>query len=192
MYDVSDILNTVERVYDSNTNFQILKDFERVMDELDIYVFENWIDGELASGPDVERHWVTCQFMWPEKKMPNPVGGQRLVDYNCKVKYISTEVTEPRPIRKPEDVRPGTRKGKLDSKPVWVVEIMMPKKLISDIWVGYQEKYYSDYDLLDREVSSPDEEEQPADEIAPSMPEQEGPGDLPSEEDMPNNTGGGM
>lgn len=183
MYDISDILNTVEQVYDSNSNFQILKDFERVLDELDLYVYKNWEDGELVSGPRVERHWVTCQFMWPYADMPDPAGGKRLVDYNCKVKYIRTEVVEPRVIRKPSDVRPGTRKGKLDSKPIWVVEIAMPKKLISDIWVGYQEKYYTEHDITDKEVTSP-HDQQPAETDAVST-EQE-------MEQIPNSTGGGM
>ena len=41
MQDVNDIIKNVERIYDSNSSFQVLKDFERVLDELDLYVFEN-------------------------------------------------------------------------------------------------------------------------------------------------------
>jgi len=47
MQDSADIVQNIERVYDSNTAFQVLKDFERVIDELDVYVYENWEDGEL-------------------------------------------------------------------------------------------------------------------------------------------------
>jgi hypothetical protein len=141
MQDVSDIIKNVERIYDSNSSFQIVKDFERVLDELDLYVFKNWMDGELASGPEISRHWVTCSFMWPHEKMPDPMGGKRLLDYDCKVGYLKTSMIKPRKIRNPEDVRPDTNKGKLDKEPVWLVEIKMPKKLISDIWSGYQERY---------------------------------------------------
>lgn len=141
MQDVSDIIKNVERIYDSNSSFQVVKDFERVLDELDLYVFKNWIDGELASGPEISRHWVTCSFMWPHDKMPDPMGGKRLLDYDCKVGYLKTSMIKPRKIRSPEDVRPDTNKGKLDKEPVWLVEIKMPKKLISDIWGGYQERY---------------------------------------------------
>ncbi len=141
MQDVSDIIKNVERIYDSNSSFQIVKDFERVLDELDLYVFKNWVDGELASGPEISRHWVTCSFMWPHEKMPDPMGGKRLLDYDCKVGYLKTSMIKPRKIRNPEDVRPDTNKGKLDKEPVWLVEIKMPKKLISDIWSGYQEQY---------------------------------------------------
>ena len=48
MQDIYDIVKNVEGIYESDTGFQILKDFERVLDELDIYVYDNWEDGELA------------------------------------------------------------------------------------------------------------------------------------------------
>ena len=87
MHDVIDIVKNIEGIYESDTAFSVLKDFERVLDELDLYVYENWEDGELVSGPNIERHWVTCEFMWPRDKMPDPSGGKRLVDYDCKVSY---------------------------------------------------------------------------------------------------------
>ena len=139
MHDVLDIIKNVEMIYDSNTSFQVLKDFERVLDELDIYVYANWEDGELASGPNITRHWITCEFMWPRDKMPDPMGGKRLLDYDCKVSYEKSYVLEPRKIKKPDDIRPGTKKGKLDRHPIWVVKIQMPKKLIADIYSGYAE-----------------------------------------------------
>ena len=139
MQDIYDIIKNVEGIYESNSSFNILKDFERVLDELDIYVYDNWEDGELAEGPKIDRHWVTCKFFWPRAKMPDPMGGKRLLDYDCKVSYQKTHMIEPRKIRKPDDIRPGTKKGKLDKKAIWIVEIMMPKKLISDMFGSYQE-----------------------------------------------------
>jgi hypothetical protein len=140
MHDVLDIIKNIENIYESDTAFQILKDFERVLDELDIYVYKNWSKGELASGPDIERHWVTCTFMWPREEMPDPMGGKRLLDYDCKVRYKKSKLIKPRKIRKPGDIRPGSKKGKLDLNPIWLVEIQMPKKLIADIYTGYLEQ----------------------------------------------------
>lgn len=136
MQDIYDIVKNIEGIYDSNTSFQILKDFERVLDELDIYVYSNWEDGELAEGPVIERHWISCKFMWPRKKMPDPMGGKRLLDYDCKVFMSKDYVIKPRKIREPGDIRPGSKKGKLDRHGVWLVEIKMPKKLIADIYSG--------------------------------------------------------
>jgi len=138
MQDVVDIVQNIERVYDSNTSFQVLKDFERVIDELDVYVYDNWEDGELASGPKISRHFVTCTFMWDRNKMPDPMGGKRLLDYDCKVGYKKDYIIKPRKIRDPDDIRPGSKKGKLDRHPIWLVEIKMPKKLIADIYGGSQ------------------------------------------------------
>lgn len=139
MQDVLDIVQNIENLYDNNSAFQVLKDFERVLDQLDLYVYANWKDGEVASGPNIERHWVTCSFMWPRDKMPDPMGGKRLLDYDCKVRYKKTSLVKPRKIRNPDDIRPGSKKGKLDNHPIWIVEIQMPKKLIADMYIGYKE-----------------------------------------------------
>ena len=67
MHDVLDIIKNVQGLYAVGPTLSILKDFERVIDELDVYVFANWEDGELLSGPNDSRHFVTCSFMWPAK-----------------------------------------------------------------------------------------------------------------------------
>ena len=140
MQDVMDIVKNVEGIYESDTAFSVLKDFERVLDELDLYVYENWEDGELASGPNIEKHWVSCEFMWPKDKMPDPMGGKRLLDYDFKVSYKKSSLLKPRKIRKPDDIRPGSKKGKLDREPIWLVNITMPKDLILNIYSGYKEQ----------------------------------------------------
>jgi hypothetical protein len=162
MQDIYDLVKNVERVYDSNTAFQVLKDFERVIDELDIYVYKNWEDGELLEGPNIERHWITCKFMWDRNKMPDPMGGKRLLDYDCKVKYSKDYIIKPRKIRNPDDVRPSTKKGKLDKHPVWIVEIQMPKKLVADIYSGYNELEQLEADA----TAQPQDQAQAADTAA--------------------------
>ena len=132
-----DIIKNVESIYESNTAFQVLKDFERVLDELDLYVYTNWKNGEIAEGPQIDRHWVTCSFFWPENEMPDPMGGKRLLDYDCKVRYKKSHLIEPRKIESPDDYRPGTKKGKLDQLPIWIVNITMPKQLMFDMYKGY-------------------------------------------------------
>ena len=140
MHDILDIIRNIDDLYENNTSLAILKDFERVLDEMDIYVYENWEDGELAYGPQVDRHWITAGFMWPADKMPNPVAGKRLLDLGCKIKFEKSHLVEPRKIKTPDDIRPGTKKGKLDRKPIWIVEIQMPKKVAFDMYRGYMNK----------------------------------------------------
>ena len=139
MHDVLDIIKNVQSLYAVGPTLGILKDFERVLDDLDVYVFENWEDGELLSGPVDSRHFVTCSFMWPAEKMPDPAGGKRLLDRGCKVSYKKDELLKPREIKTPADYRPGTTKGKIDAHDIWVVEIKMPKALIGNMKHGKDE-----------------------------------------------------
>ena len=139
MHDVLDIIKNVQSLYAIGPTLSILKDFERVIEELDVYVFKNWEDGELLSGPVDSRHFVTCSFMWPADKMPDPAGGKRLLDKGCKVSYKKDELLKPREIKSPADYRPGTTKGKIDAHDIWVVEIKMPKNLIGNMKHGKDE-----------------------------------------------------
>ena len=168
MQDIYDVIKNIERIYNSETNFTVLKDFERVLDALDIYVYDNWDKGELAEGPLIERHWVTCKFFWPRKLMPDPMGGKRLLDYNCKVTYQKTYIIKPRKIRVPDDIRPGTKKGKLDRQSIWLVTITMPKKLIADIYSNYKNDW--DWNTEPTKETIP-AESQPADLAPPAQPQ---------------------
>lgn len=138
MATTKDIIKNIEQIYGSNNSLNLLKDFERVIDELDTYVYDNWIDGELIEGPKESRYWVQCTFMWHKDNMPEPEGGKRLLDYGCKVEFAESIVSEVRKIKKPDDIRPGTKKGKIDHHPVWKVRISIPKKLMADINRGYR------------------------------------------------------
>lgn len=189
MQDIYDIIKNVERIYESNTGFTILKDFERVLDELDLYVYDNWENGELAEGPIIDRHWVTCKFFWDRNKMPDPMGGKRLIDYDCKITYQKSYLLKPRKIRKPSDIRPGTKKGKLDKHPIWIVSIMMPKKLLADIYGSYKEKYDWITDPAS-EAAVPGTEQQADNLAASGMPEgMDAQANIPPDTGVPADTG---
>ena len=140
MHDILDVIKNLQTISENNSAFSVLKDFERVLDELDIYVFKNWLEGELVMGPDISRYSVKCTFMWDSKEMPDPEGGKRLSDYGCQVIYKKEHVLIPRKIKSPGDYRPGTKKGKIDAHPVWTVTIDMPKKLMQDVSIGKDNK----------------------------------------------------
>lgn len=138
MADLKDIISNIEQIYGSNNSLNLLKDFERVIDELDIYVFDNWEEGELVVGPKESRYFVECTFMWPKDQMPEPKGGMRLLDYGCKVQVAESVLNKVRKIKNPDDIRPGTRKGKIDKEEIILIKIAMPKKLMTDIQRGYK------------------------------------------------------
>ena len=87
--------------------------------------------------------------MWPEKLMPDPRGGRRLLPFDCEVKYKKTTMKVPMKIEDPSDYRPGTQKARLVEKKIWLVEITMPKALMSDIRTGSIELEDEEIDLED-------------------------------------------
>lgn len=177
-----DIIKNISTIYDSNNSLRILKDFERVIDELNLYVFKNWEDGELVSGPKVSRHWVECSFMWEEENMPDPMGGKKLLDYGCKVYYSKDKLKKVRRIEKPDDFRPKSKKGKIDLKTIWIVKIKMPKQLIFDIFKGTVRNKQDDnvdlesiYTYTDAQANAPtnaiaDANASQAQEVIPNAP----------------------
>jgi len=178
--DYWQVADNIRDIYMSEGSLLTLLDFERVLDELDIYAFKNWDIGELVEGPVVTKYRVSCIFMWPNKLMPDPRGGRRLLPFDCEVKYKKTSIKIPVKINDPSDYQPGTHKAKIVEKPIWLVEITMPKSLMSDIRTGSIELEDQDIDLedldnayeedLDKEEFKQDGSEQGQPSAAPPVP----------------------
>jgi hypothetical protein len=147
--DYWQVAQNIQDIYLSEGSLLTLLDFERVMDELDVFAFKNWAIGELVSGPDIGKYRVTCIFMWPEALMPDPRGGRRLLPFDCTVRYKLTNMKIPVKIEDPSDYRPGTKKARITEKKIWLVEISMPKSLMSDIRTGSVELEDQEIDLED-------------------------------------------
>jgi hypothetical protein len=143
------VADNIKNIYMSEGSLLSLLDFERVLDELDIYAFKNWILGELVQGPTIGKYKVGCIFMWPEKLMPDPRGARRLLPFDCEVKYMKKNMKIPIKIEEPDDFIPGTHKARLIDKKVWLVEIVMPKTLMTDIRTGSIEMEGEQIDLQD-------------------------------------------
>ena len=155
MYDTIQVLKNVQSLYENSGQLKILTDFERVFDRLDLYLYENWKNGELIKGPIVERHRVLCAFMWKLDQMPNPQGGTRLTENGCKVTFKKDRLLEPRKIESYADYRPGTKKPRFDPTPIWIVEVVMPKPVLRSFGQG-KEDVMEDYTFLDTSIESGD------------------------------------
>lgn len=151
--DINDVLENIKEISLTDSAVNTLLDFERVIDELDIYAFKNWKRGELVAGPKYEKYFVVCTFMWPHKKMPDPRGGERLLDYGCEIKYKKDMLEYPVKVKDQNDFKPGTRVPKMARTPVWLVEIVMPKKLMQEINQGSLELESGTVDVEDIESS---------------------------------------
>ena len=178
--DYWQVASNIRDIYMSEGSLTTLLDFERVLDEVDIYAFKNWEIGELVAGPDIGKYRVTCTFMWPLKLMPDPRGGRRLLAFDCEVEYKKQKIKIPVKITDPSDYRPGTKKAKLMTQEVWLVAITMPKALMNDIRTGSIEMEDQDIDLdeldqayeqdLDREENQSDAQAQQAQQSLAQQP----------------------
>ncbi len=149
--ELLDVIQNSKDLYMSDSAVTSLMDFERVLDELDLYVFKNWKKGELVEGPIYEKYFVSCTFMWPRKLMPDPRGGERLLDYGCEVSYQKDMLSYPVKVKDQADFKPGTKMPKQATAPIWLVEIVMPKKLMQDVTRGSVELENESVDAEDIE-----------------------------------------
>jgi hypothetical protein len=130
------IVDNIKGIMTSDGSMSLLLDFERVLDEADLYAFENWISGELVQGPVNNRYTVTCVFMYPYKLMPNPMGVKRLLILGCNVEFSKSTIKVPIEVKNYEDFVQGTRYPKMQEKKVWFVSIEIPKELMNDVKEG--------------------------------------------------------
>lgn len=130
------IVDTIKGIYMSDGAMSTLLDYERVLDEADLYAFKNWVNGELVQGPTIGRYNCKCIFMWPYKLMPDPRGALRLTNIGCKVIFGKTELKVPVEVEDYDDFAPGTRYPKMKERKVWFVEITIPIELMDDIKEG--------------------------------------------------------
>jgi hypothetical protein len=134
--DYVSIIDTVKGIMTSDGSMATLLDYERVLDEADLYAYKNWELGELVQGPDVKRYTVSCIFMWPYKLMPDPRACKRLASIGCKIKFKKTHIKVPVEVLDYEDFVPGTRYPKMAKRHIWLVYIEMPKELMDEIREG--------------------------------------------------------
>jgi hypothetical protein len=168
--DFPSIIDNIKGIYTSDGTMSILLDFERVLDEADLYAYKNWELGEVVSGPDSKRYTVSCVLMYPYKLMPDPRGAKRLLSVGCNIKFKKTTLKVPVDIESSEDFKPGTHYPKLVERDIWLVRIEMPKELMNDIREGSIDLAGQTLDLdelddsydedLDKEGTDTDEEEQ--------------------------------
>lgn len=146
---IIDALKSVKEITLSDSALSTLLDFERVLDELNLYVFSNWKKGEVVKGPDYEKYFISVTFMWPYKLMPDPRGAELLLNYNCKITYKKDLLEYPVIIKSEYDFQPGTKIAKTKKAKVWLVEITIPKQLMDDIAKGTIDLENEDIDMDD-------------------------------------------
>ena len=156
------ILNDqIKRVSETNTLLDMLLEFEKTLEDIDVYAYRNWDLGEVLEGPNMSRHFITVSLMYKLDEMPDPAGAKRLMEKDCLVKYRKDTLISPIKVKTFDDVETDIRadgsvrhRAKTKSEPVWVVEIKMPRRYVdefnSDI-VEADEDSYVDTESINAE-----------------------------------------
>lgn len=139
----------VNKLNDSKSLTDVLIQMESFMDDLDLYVYKNWFDGEIVDGPNIKRYWVSLILKYPFKNMPDPEGGLRLIKHGAKVSYKKAYEELPGPITDPSDYREGSKKPKMQKEQVWLVEIQIPRRFIDELDDSDLELYADEIDVDD-------------------------------------------
>ena len=121
-----------KRLSDSDSLTDVLIQMEDFMDSLDLYVFKNWFEGEIVDGPVIRRYWVSMTLKYAYEDMPDPAGAERLMRHGVKVSFKKGKEDEPVEVESPEDLEPNN-KPKMERKPVWLIDIQIPRRFIEEL-----------------------------------------------------------
>lgn len=132
MTDLESIKKTLVGISKGDTVLETLLEFERTLDNAEIFAYKNWILGELVEGPHIGRYFYKTVWMYPYSKMPDPNGGLRLTKLGAKVNFRKGIFNRPVKVKGPEDwVDPETKRAKNQKSEIWLVTIELPLKYIN-------------------------------------------------------------
>lgn len=145
--------NFLTKLSDSESLIDVLIQLENFIDNLDIYAFKNWLEGEVIDGPQIKKYWVGMTLLYDYDKMPDPEGAVVLEKHQAKVSYSlrnieNTDITK-NSIQMPDiqvltDLESQQRVyGNMSieadeykvprTKKVWIIEILVPRIFIDEL-----------------------------------------------------------
>ena len=138
--------DTIRRITDSEDLVDILIDVENYLDSTDMYVYKNWIQGEVVSGPWTQPYWIKVTLKYPYEKMPDPEGGLRLLMHGTKINYRIAEELYSVKVKSEADYQPGTKKPKMKKRKIWLIDLLIPRKFVRNIDTEVLDQYEEEVD----------------------------------------------
>jgi len=130
--DLESIKTTLVNISKGNSLLDTLLEFERTLDNAEIFAYKNWILGELVDGPHISRYWYKTIWMYPYAMMPDPDAGLRLTKLGAKVSFKKGTFTKPVKVHGPADwANPETKRAKMAHHEIWLVTIELPLKYVN-------------------------------------------------------------
>lgn len=130
--DLESIKQTLVNISRGDNILDTLLEFERTLDNAEVFAYKNWILGELVEGPEIGRYWYKTTWMYPYAMMPDPNGGLRLTKLGAKVNFRKGVFKKSVKVEGPQDwVDPETKRAKMVEHEIWLVTIELPIKYIN-------------------------------------------------------------
>lgn len=121
---------TIKRLYKQDSYLTILLSIEEIFSNINLYAYQNWYEGEILEGPNVDKFWVNLKLLFDYNEKPHIDGILLLKKHKILVKLLSADYLQPRKIKTPDDIDIKTKKPKMDKIKIWVVDIKIPRNLI--------------------------------------------------------------
>lgn len=132
MTDLESIKRTLVGISKGENVLDTLMEFERTLDNAEVFAYQNWIVGELVDGPHIGRYFYRTVWMYPQSMMPDPDGGLRLTKLGANVSFKKGTFKKPVKVHGPQDwVDTQDKRAKMGQHPIWLVTIDMPIKYIN-------------------------------------------------------------
>lgn len=133
-----DSSTTIQNLFDQDGLLDILLGIEEYFDNMDLYAYKNWINGEIVEGPIVEKYWVTITLKFDHDTFPDPVATKIFEQQGTKIfvrpDWEISPISHPRSnqdmqsllgngsyVRKPKDVK----------KPIILYKFQIPRRLVN-------------------------------------------------------------
>ena len=172
--DRFDIKGTVQTLFDDSGMLDILLGIEEYFDNSDLYVFANWIKGEVVEGPIISKYWVEVTLKYNMDEVPDPRGAFLFQNQGTKI-YVRRDVEEVplKYARDQNELDSETMKVNIEEIPVLLVKFIIPRRLVDASSV-------TEYQLLDDDIQETDVTEVPQEQA----PEEAPLANVPPEEEM--------
>lgn len=127
-----------ELLQDSPHLLDILVQMEDVLDSMDLYVFKNWIRGQVAEGPIVRRYWLSMTLKYAYDEMPDPRGALRLLKHGVRVDFEEAKY---------DDKKAKNNDVENDDNKVWLVHVSIPRRLVVQMNDASHDFYDDEVDI---------------------------------------------
>ena len=79
--------DSIKKISETNSLLDMLCEFEKVIDDADVYAYKNWDKGEILPDRFIRHFVCNVKLLYKGKEMSDPEGAKRLLALECLNKH---------------------------------------------------------------------------------------------------------